>query len=85
MKHRVLTCKNHPELRWSCKDISWTDGHGYNGKRHLFFKGTPSGEGMHSDGSGLDCIRVKDGVLVVECECSPADLVLAEEDKLVII
>ena len=85
MLHRILTCKNHPELRWSCKDIAWTDGHGYNGKRNLFFRGTPSGKGMFYDGSGLDCIKVRDGALVVECLCPPADLILAEEDKLVTV
>lgn len=83
MRHRILTCKNHPELRWSCKDIAWTDGCGYNSSRNLFFGGTPSGKGMYSDGSGLDCIKVKDGSIVAECECPSSDLILAEEDKLV--
>lgn len=85
MKHRILTCKNHPELRWSCKDIAWSDGYGYNGKRNLFFNGTPSGKGMFYDGSGLECTKVKDGALVDECECPPKDLILAEEDKLVTV
>jgi len=81
MRHRILTCKNHPDLRWSCKEIAWVDG--YNEKRHLFFNGTPSGRGMYSDGSGLDCVAVKDGVLVEECSCPASDLILAPEDKLV--
>lgn len=73
---RILTCKNHPNLRWSCKDIAW-DGH-YNGSRNIFFDGVPSGKGMFSDGSGLDCT-----ILVNECDCSSADLILAPEDSLV--
>lgn len=80
MKHRILTCKNHPNLRWSCKDIAWTEGCGYNGSRNIFFNGTPTGEGMFKDGSGLNCI----GIGVEECNCSSKDLILAPEDSLVI-
>ena len=83
MRHRILTCKNHLNLRWSCKEIAWTDGCGYNGNRNIFFNGTPSGEGMFFDGSGLDCVTVKDGVLVKECTCPIQDLILAPEDELV--
>ncbi len=83
MRHRIMTCKKHPDLRWSCKEIAWTDGVGYNNKRHLFFNGTPSGKGMYYDGSGLDCTEVKDGVLVVECDCPAKDLIIAPEDALV--
>lgn len=81
MKHRVLTCKNHLNLRWSCKDIAW-DGR-YNGKRNICFNGTPSGKGMYSDLSGLDCIRIEDGQIIEECSCPPSDLILAPEDRLV--
>lgn len=83
MRHRILTCKNHPDLRWSCKDVAWTDDHGYNNRRYLFFNGTPSGKGMYSDGSGLDCTKIKSDTIVEECKCPAADLILAEEDKLV--
>lgn len=40
MRHVTLTCKHHPELRWSCKSIAFNypDG-GYNGARHIFFNG----------------------------------------------
>lgn len=82
MKHRIMTCKNHPDLRWSCKHIAWSDGHGYNGSRAIYFRGTPSGKGMFSDNSGLDCIRVKNGIVIEECSCSVRDLILAPEDKL---
>jgi len=40
MRHFVLTCKNHPNLRWSCKSIAYTPGYGYNGQRNLFFNGS---------------------------------------------
>ena len=83
MKHRILTGKNHPNLRWSCKEIAWTDGFGYNRKRHIFFNGTPSGRGMFDDGSGLDCTKVKDDVFVEECVCDSHNLILAPEDELV--
>jgi hypothetical protein len=86
MRHRILTCKNHPELRWSCKDIAWTEtetGGFYNGCRSIFFNGTPDGRGMYSDNSGLNCSYMKDGELYEECTCPASDLVLAPEDSLV--
>ena len=84
MRHVILTCKNHPELRWSCKDIAFAEGHGYNGCRNIFFKGTPDGTGMYVDGSGLSCSWVgKDGEYLSECNCPPSDLIRAPEDKLV--
>lgn len=83
MRHRILTCKNHPQLRWSCKEIVWTGSHGYYSCRNIFFNGTPSGKGMYYDGSGLDCTTIKDGVLVEECDCPVRDLVLAPEDSMV--
>ena len=92
MAHAILTCKNHPNLRWSCKDEAISNG-GYNGARSLFFDGEPTGEGMYHDGSGLNCSthipeRNEKGELVryrvvSECACSPRDLILAPEDKLV--
>jgi hypothetical protein len=82
MSHRILTCRNHPDLRWSCKDIAWTEGHGYNHSRHLFFNGTPkrNDDGspkMYSDNSGLECTGA------AECECPASALILAPEDALV--
>lgn len=81
----ILTCKNHPHLRWSCKDLAISEGK-YNGTRSLFFNGEPTGEGMYSDGSGLHCSTYfigRENPIVRECECSASDLVLAPEDKLV--
>ena len=85
MRHVVLTCVHHRQLRWSCKDIAFSgDGHGYNGQRNIFFLGTVEGSEMHKDMSGLSCPMVdKQGKLVEECECSASDLVRAPEDKLV--
>lgn len=78
MRHVILTCKNHPHLRWSCKEIAFTDAGGYNGQRNICYCGTPSGKGMFSDGSGLDCIMKEE-----ECNCPSSCLIRAEEDKLV--
>lgn len=44
MRHVILTCKNHPELRWQCKSIAFTPGYGYNQSRNIFYNG-------HVDGS----------------------------------
>lgn len=81
VRHRILTCKNHPELRWSCKDIAWSGF--YNGCRSIFFNGVSTGK-MFSDGSGLECNHVdKDGKYILECKCPASDLILAPEDALV--
>ncbi len=84
MKHRILTCRNHPDLRWSCKDIAWSGR--YNGQRTIFFNGAPTGEGMYSDSSGLNCstyFKDRDDPIITECKCPPSDLILAPEDSLV--
>jgi hypothetical protein len=84
MRHRILTCKNHPNLRWSCKEIAWSGF--YNGTRSIFFNGEPDGSGMYFDGSGLSCTtyfpdRPIGDRIVRECSCDSADLILAPEDK----
>jgi len=80
----ILTCKNHPNLRWSCKDIAVNSDGSYNGARDIFFNGEPTGKGMYDDLSGLRCSRVrKDGTIVNGCDCPPKDLIFAPEDKLV--
>ena len=86
MRHVILTCKNHLNLRWGCKDIAFTDGYGYNGSRNIFFKGEPSGKGMYEDGSGLDCTDYfpdRAEPVVRECDCPATDLIRAPEDDLV--
>lgn len=81
MRARILTCKNHTNLRWSCKSIAWSGF--YNGSRNIFFSGITTGE-MYSDGSGVKCTRQNpDGTFVDECPCAAADLILAPEDALV--
>lgn len=68
MRHLILTCKQHPELRWSCKSVAYSPGRGYNGARHIFFQGSVKE-------------RVPSAPFVRECECSPGDLILAPEDE----
>lgn len=76
MRMLSLTCRHHPELRWSCKSIAFTPGHGYNGARNIFFFGNDKHEEITEDGT-----RIR------ECSCPPTDLILApgevytEEDK----
>ena len=85
MRHVILTCKNHPNLRWGCKEIAFSDSGGYNGCRNIFFRGEPTGDGMFNDGSGLDCsVLTADRQNVIEeCTCPASDLIRADEDKLV--
>lgn len=78
MRHVILTCKHHPNLRWSCKEVAFTPGYGYNGSRSIFYNGSPDGKGMYTDGSSLSCTVVEP-----ECRCPPTDLILAPEDSLV--
>ena len=75
MRQLLLTCKNHPDLRWSCKSIAFTPGYGYNGARHIFYFGSASDPHCHK------------GPEPLECTCPPTDLILApgevytEEDR----
>jgi hypothetical protein len=47
MRHAILTCKNHPNLRWNCKEIAVSPtGNGglgsYNGCRNIFYSSWPA-------------------------------------------
>lgn len=79
MRHVILTCENHRDLRWSTKEIAVTNGR-YNGQRNIFFLGTPNGKGMYSDGSGLHCTTFTDKP-INECSCKSNALVIAPEDS----
>lgn len=70
MRHVTLTCKNHPNLRWSCKSIAYSPGVGYNGQRHIFFMGS----------ADAPWDVVKDGKVIAECACPSTELVLAPDD-----
>ena len=74
MRHVSLTCKNHPTLRWSCKEIAWSGF--YNGCRNIHFCGTYKGK-LYSDKSGSEC----DHFASPECSCPSSDLILSPEDK----
>jgi hypothetical protein len=37
MRHVTLTCLNHPEKRWSCKEIAVNSIGQYNGSRNIFY------------------------------------------------
>lgn len=82
----ILTCKNHPNLRWSTKTIAITDGR-YNGSRSIFFGGEPTTHGMYQDGSGLDCSTYFNNNgnprVIFECDCPARELILAPEDAMV--
>jgi hypothetical protein len=73
--------------------VAWGNGEndqrpdaGYNGLRRLFYNGKPSGDGMFTDGSGLHTTWVNDdGTPVRECDCPTSNLILAPEDKDVIL
>jgi len=76
MRHVSLTCVNHPNLRWSTKEIAVSDGK-YNHARSLFYKGeiTDPVE-FYSDMSGVRC-----NYTIPECSCSAVCLIVAPEDS----
>lgn len=70
----ILTCKNHPDLRWSCKDQAIFNGK-YTGERNIFFGGKVANPvRWYEDHSGLDCDFAQ------ECDCPASDLIIAPED-----
>lgn len=84
MRHVSLMCSNHPQLRWSTKEVAVAvdnqGGYHYNGQRNLFFCGETTGT-LYGDGSGVDCVMVReDGSWVEECNCPSSALVRAPED-----
>lgn len=78
MKHVILTCKHHQHLRWSCKEIAYTKGYGYNGARNIFFKGELPLESVYDDKSGCSFTIGNER----ECSCRPEDMILAPENAL---
>lgn len=68
MRHVLLTCKQHPNLRWSCKEIAFTDEGGYNGARSIFFNGELLANGKCDENA-------------TECSCLAHYLIRAPEDK----
>lgn len=68
--HISYTCKNHPKLHWSGKNMPG---------RSLFFFGAMPSEGKpttYSDGhKGINPLLWPDGSIVRECECPYSDLV----------
>lgn len=81
MRHVHLTCKNHPQLRWSCKSIAFSgDGHGYNGCRNIFFLGEPDPTSpLRYSTYFADRQPIERGIL--ECDCPPSELIYAPEER----
>ena len=75
MAHRILTCKNHPNLRWSTKEQAVYKGH-YTGARNIMYNGSLPYT-VYSDKSGIHCEGTE-----AECFCRASDLILAPEDKM---
>jgi hypothetical protein len=73
--HIRITCKNHPELRWSTKNIgSMNEDGSFYMSRNIFFFGVateanPSGEMYPKDENGNHITPFP-----AECPCSARDL-----------
>ena len=81
MRHRILACKHHPHLRWSCKEVAVNSDGSYNGARNIFYNGIPTGS-WHPDGSGINCTTWDDvhKIPILECSCPASDLTFAPEE-----
>lgn len=78
MKHIILTCKNHPDLRWSCKEIAVNPDGSYNGLRNIFYRGRLEGPAiLYVDKSGIAGPFDR---CHPECSCSPKDMTFAPEN-----
>jgi hypothetical protein len=73
MRHVLLTCRNHPHLRWMCKEIAVNKDGSYNGARNIFYLGTSTPE--HS---GFDARFTEP-----ECSCKPSELTFAPENEVI--
>ena len=76
MRHVILTCKLHPNLRWSTKEVAVNSDGTYNGARNIFFHGEHC-----ADGKDRQYIETEEGMRFVrECPCHPSELIRAPED-----
>jgi hypothetical protein len=73
MEHITLTCKNHRNLRWHCKEVAVNGDGSYNGSRNIFFDGSTTS-------TGVMLHREADGSISKECPCPPSDLTFAPKD-----
>lgn len=92
MRHAILTCKNHPELRWNTKicavDKNAKPGEParYDSSRNIFFNGwnTTDPPTPYPDKSGFETSIMRgegDSVeFARECDCPASLLIIAPED-----
>lgn len=66
MRHVLLTCLNHPHLRWHCKEIAVDSLGRYNGCRSIFYIGP--------------VVKIADVPEEKECSCPPEQLRFAPEE-----
>jgi hypothetical protein len=81
IRHINLTCKNHRELRWTCKEVAWTDGEGYNGSRNVFFEGHIYDTLAYKEGTYADRVKAHMTKSVPECNCPIKNWILAPEEE----
>lgn len=72
MRRVSLTCINHPDLRWSCKEIAIDSNGRYNGCRNIFFDGSTAVPHTNK--------ALPPEYFVRECTCPADDLRLSPEE-----
>ena len=72
MRHILMTCENHRDLRWNCKSIAVTDSGRYNQSRNIFFRGRAM-----ADGSIQEIVTLESGerMVIRECSCPGSALI----------
>jgi hypothetical protein len=74
---RILTCKNHPDLRWYTKPEAVSASGHYTGARNIFFIVADIEVDYHANGCQVNVNNWPEP----ECSCPASDLILAPEDK----
>jgi hypothetical protein len=70
-----MTCENHPDLLWHCKEIAVSPSRRYNGARNIFFAGK-----VMPDGSISEFDR-ESHTFTRECACPGSALIKVEKSS----
>ena len=71
----MLTCENHPDLRWHCKMQAVSRSGRYTGARNIFFSGK-----VLDSGELVPYGHMHNGEVVRECPCPGSALIATDMD-----
>lgn len=80
----ILTCENHRDLFWMCKEQAVSEAGRYTGARNIFFIGRELQEGETPRYSGDKytewALPRSDGRLLRECSCPGSALICIDRE-----